>query len=105
MSRLLRHLAGGLDPVILARNIGMECDAWQAEVLRRPAPRELRSCLELQARLTGELDERPSMTVNLLASTEIQGLVGLLLSALAPFPEARIAAAGALSTIDAGAGS
>ncbi|HUY56623.1 MAG TPA: terminase family protein [Candidatus Micrarchaeaceae archaeon] len=41
MSRLLRHLAGGLDPVILARNIGMECDPWQAKVLRDPHKREL----------------------------------------------------------------
>ncbi|HVC41849.1 MAG TPA: terminase family protein [Candidatus Saccharimonadales bacterium] len=42
MSRLGRHLAGGLDPVKLARNIGMEPpDPWQIRVLRDPAPREL----------------------------------------------------------------
>ncbi len=41
MSRLGRFLSGGLDPVRLARNIGMECDAWQARVLRSPHQREL----------------------------------------------------------------
>ena len=42
MSRLREFLAGGLDPVKLARNIGMEeCDAWQAQVLRKPHQREL----------------------------------------------------------------
>jgi hypothetical protein len=41
VSRLFRHLAGGFDPVKLARNIGMECDPWQAQILRRPHQREL----------------------------------------------------------------
>ena len=41
MSRLARFLAGGLDPVRLAAAIGMECDPWQAQVLRKPHPREL----------------------------------------------------------------
>ncbi|HUY56625.1 MAG TPA: hypothetical protein VMV12_02195 [Candidatus Micrarchaeaceae archaeon] len=69
------------------------------------AMREFRGQVETVARLTGAIDESTKVTVNLLSSSEVQGLVGLLLSALAPFPEARIAAAGALSTIDAGAGS
>jgi len=42
VSLLGRHLAGGLDPVKLARNIGMDPpDPWQIRVLRDPAPREL----------------------------------------------------------------
>ena len=41
MSRLAQFLAGGLDPVKLARNIGMEPDRWQADVLRNPHSREL----------------------------------------------------------------
>jgi len=66
------------------------------------AAREARSGIELLARLTGELDERPSVTVNLLSSAEVQGLVGVLLRALEPFPDARIAAASALQVVDAG---
>jgi hypothetical protein len=34
-------LAAGLDPVILAHQVGLEPDPWQAEVLRSPAPRQL----------------------------------------------------------------
>lgn len=63
------------------------------------AAREVRAGLELLARLTGELDERPTTTVNLLASAEVGQLVTVLLRALAPFPEARIAAADALDGV------
>lgn len=41
MTRLSQHLAGALDPVRLAKRIGMDCDEWQAEVLRKPHQREL----------------------------------------------------------------
>ena len=61
------------------------------------AAREFRSGIELIARMTGELDERPQMvTVNVLASAEVTELLRMLMSALEPFPEARIAAAAAL---------
>jgi hypothetical protein len=61
------------------------------------AAREFRSGIELIARLTGELDERPQLvTVNVLASAEVTDLLRMLMSALEPFPEARIAAAAAL---------
>jgi hypothetical protein len=33
------HLASGLDPVRLARQLGMEPDDWQGQLLRSPAPR------------------------------------------------------------------
>ncbi len=64
------------------------------------AARELRACWELQAKLTGELNERPQVAFNLIGSPEVGQLVTVLLRALAPFPEARIAAADALDTID-----
>jgi hypothetical protein len=41
VSRLGQHLAGGLDPVRLAKRIGMDCDPWQKDVLRNPHQREL----------------------------------------------------------------
>jgi hypothetical protein len=63
------------------------------------AAREFRSGLELLARLTGELDERPNVTVNVLASPEVAALASALLSALLPFPEARVAAAAVLDVV------
>lgn len=44
MSRLAVDLARALDPVQLARGVGMVPDAWQAEVLRTDAPRVLLNC-------------------------------------------------------------
>ncbi|HUY07497.1 MAG TPA: hypothetical protein VMU99_09590 [Acidimicrobiales bacterium] len=59
--------------------------------------RELRQCLELVAKLRGELDERPQTTVvNVLATAEFSGIVARLIGALAPYPEARLAAANVL---------
>jgi hypothetical protein len=56
--------------------------------------REIRSSLELIARLRGELDTRPvHTTVNVLATPEFVGVVSRLIEALAPYPEARLAAA------------
>lgn len=60
------------------------------------AAREFRSGLELLARLTGELDEKPQLIVNLAASPELAGIIAALMAALAPYPEARIAAAAIL---------
>jgi hypothetical protein len=45
---------------------------------------ELRSSLTLLARLTGELDERPTVTVNLLNSPEIAQLLTDIRGALCP---------------------
>jgi hypothetical protein len=53
--------------------------------------REARACLELLAKLLGELDDRPQ--VNVLISPEWQALRGAILGALAPFPDARLAVA------------
>jgi hypothetical protein len=58
--------------------------------------RELRQIVETLAKLTGELDERPQITVNLLSSPEVIEVLGRLMAALAPYPDARIAAAAAI---------
>jgi hypothetical protein len=63
--------------------------------------REFRACVELMAKLTGQLaPDRPQTVVNILNSPEIQRVTVVLLKALAPFPEARIAAADALMAAD-----
>lgn len=57
---------------------------------------EARRNLELLAKLTGELDERP--VVNVLVSPQWLTLRGQIVAALAPYPEARYALAGVLDT-------
>jgi len=72
-----------------------EADGSSAKMLA--AAREFRSGVELLARLTGELDERPQIVaVNVMASTEVAQMASALLAALAPYPDARIAAAAVL---------
>jgi hypothetical protein len=59
--------------------------------------REIRQSLELIARLRGDLDDRPQhVTVNVLQTPEFTSVVGRLVAALAPWPEARLAAADVL---------
>lgn len=60
------------------------------------AVRELRSVVELLARITGELDERPTVTVNVLQSPEWLGLQSQILTALHAFPDARASLADVL---------
>jgi hypothetical protein len=60
--------------------------------------REARGCLELLAKLLGELDERPQ--VNLLVNPEWLRVRDLLLDALAPYPDARAAVAGRLGMLE-----
>ena len=66
------------------------------------AIREARGCLELLAKLLGELDERPQ--VNLLISPEWATVRAVLLAALGPYPEARAAVARQLAGLEAGDG-
>ena len=66
------------------------------------ASRELRGCLELQAKLEGTLASQPSTTINVLSSPEISLLLTTLLQALDPFPEARIAASNAIDALPPG---
>lgn len=64
------------------------------------AIKELRSTVELLAKLTGELDEKPTVNVlNVSSSPEWLGIQQAMLEALHPFPEARVVVAGALEEL------
>jgi hypothetical protein len=61
------------------------------------AVRELRGLVELLAKLTGELDERPQVQIlNVSTSPEWGEIRGRLLGALTPYPDAAAAVARAL---------
>jgi hypothetical protein len=66
------------------------------------AARELRLCIELLARLSGELRPDPAVQVNLIASPEWISLRGSIMGALGLYPDARLAVAEALE-LEAGA--
>lgn len=59
---------------------------------------QARATIELLAELEGELDRRP--VVNLLLAPEWIQVRGVLLDALAPYPEAKAAVAGRLRTLE-----
>ena len=61
------------------------------------AIREARGCVELLAKLAGELKDAP--TINLVLSAEWLTVQAAVLTALGPHPEARTAVAGALGNI------
>lgn len=63
------------------------------------AVREARATLESIAKITGELNDKPSVTINLAASPEWLSLQTLILTALTPFPEAKLAVADAIDVI------
>lgn len=64
------------------------------------AIKELRATVELLAKLSGELDERPQVNVlNVQSSPEWLAIQAQMLEALAPFPDARVAVAGALEEL------
>ena len=63
--------------------------------------RELRMCLELVAKLRGELNERPQTTVvNVMASPEFARVVSTIIGTLEPWPAARLALADRLEALD-----
>jgi hypothetical protein len=64
------------------------------------AIREARGCLELLAKLLGELNERPQ--INILIAPEWLSLRTVLLEALEPYPEARISVSTALESLSNG---
>jgi hypothetical protein len=64
------------------------------------AIREARGCVELLAKLAGELKDAP--TINLVLSAEWLTVQAAVLTALGPHPEARLAVAGALGNIHVG---
>ena len=62
------------------------------------AIREARGCVELLAKLAGQLKDAP--TVNILVSSEWQGLQAVILQALEPHTDARLAVAEALTAVE-----
>lgn len=62
------------------------------------ASREVRGCLELLAKLRGELDERPQ--VNIVLSPQWHLVRAALLEALLPYPQARAAVASRLMSLE-----
>jgi hypothetical protein len=92
------HADGLLEQVrgLQARALAILSRAEEAGDLRTAlgAIREARGNLELLAKLLGEIDERPA--VNLLLDPGWNAVRSALLSALAPYPDARAAAAAAL---------
>jgi len=68
--------------------------AGEGELVLRAVDRVLKQ-VELQAKLLGELDDRPQ--INVLVSPEWVALRGQIVQALAPYPEARLAVAGVLA--------
>lgn len=65
------------------------------------AIREAKGCLELLAKLLGELHEQT--TVNVLISPQWVSLRAVILQALDPYPEAKLALAQALREVETGA--
>jgi hypothetical protein len=63
------------------------------------AAREMRQALETIARITGEIDERPTTVINLATSEEWIEVQTDILTALAPYPDARRAVAAALAPL------
>ena len=64
--------------------------------------KEVRATLELLLRLAGELATEPAVVVALHASPEWAATQATLVRALAPYPEARAAAAAALAALGTG---
>jgi hypothetical protein len=99
--RLRRERLSVLLARLAAKDTGLGLAVVATEI-KHADPRELhlkaagrlRDQLELLAKLVGELDDRPS--INVLVAPEWLAVRAALLAALAPFPEARAAAAAAL---------
>jgi hypothetical protein len=63
--------------------------------------REARGCLELLAKMMGQINDAP--TVNVIVNPQWLSLRAVIVETLVPFPDARIAVADALARIEAGA--
>jgi hypothetical protein len=100
------EVRAGLDIVGELKAINATClkilagarNAGDADMALRASATILKQ-LEFQARLLGELDDRPQ--VNVLVSPEWAGVRQALLVALVPYPDARTAAAAALAQVEA----
>ena len=64
------------------------------------AIREARGLVEVIAKITGELREAPTTSINVLQNVDLARYTRALMGALQPYVEARIAAAAALKAID-----
>src|SRR5215204_4079062 len=93
---------------LLAEATALQTKAWELLLAAEAnddqrtallAVREIRGCLELLARLL-EIQDRPMLT--LVTAPEWLAVQGRLLTALAPYPEARTAVAGQLLALEAG---
>lgn len=62
--------------------------------------REARACVELLAEMEGELNRNP--VVNVIMSPEWTHLRAVIIAALAPYPDARLAIAARLADVEAG---
>ena len=95
-----------LDQVIELRDKALSIldKAEQAGDLRTALQgvREAKGCLELLAKLQGELQERT--TVNVLVNPQWITLRTVILQALEPYPEARLKLAAALREVEANVG-
>jgi hypothetical protein len=82
-----------------ARRIGQKAESAGDLRTALAGIRELVRIMELAARLVGELDDRPQ--VNVLLAPEWTTVKVALLAALRPYPEARIAVAERLASLEA----
>ena len=118
-----RHKQGHLSPALRAMAAAREAEAAaslveQARLLVRRADelyeaavldgkastalsalREMRGGLEFLGKATGELDDRPQVTVNLLSSPEILAVINVVYQELADDPERRQRLAGRLQQL------
>jgi len=89
----VNRLEGGVD--LVEEQLYAAAEAGDSSLVLKTF-REYRSGLELLAKMMGEYDEKPTTTINVLASPEVAQLATALMIALAPYPQARIAAAAVL---------
>src|ERR1035437_454693 len=66
--------------------------------------REFRSCVELLLKVTGQLHERPTVAVNIMASPDVAALLTAAITALEPerFDEARKVVSAAWAALETG---
>lgn len=67
------------------------------------ASRELRGSLELLAKLSGELQDKPSTVINVLSSPELARVLSVISDELAEYPEVRARIADRLKALEAAA--
>lgn len=93
---------------LLAKVAGLEADARRIGATAEKAGdvrtalaavRELTRIVELLAKLRGAMDDRPQISIHV--APEWREVRQVVLVALAPFPDARVAVAGALASLEA----